>query len=62
MHVAGIGLYDRICIYVALDLLDNNEALAQVNPWFVSKHLASKQDGVVHVWLVIWCRQVAGSE
>jgi hypothetical protein len=43
-------------------LVDDDETLAKVNFWFVPKHLTSKQDGVVYMWLIIWCRQVAGSE
>ena len=51
-----------ICVCILPCLVDNDEALAKVNLWFVPKHLTSKQDGVVYVWLIIRCWQVAGSE
>ena len=54
---------NRICTVRSYNcLLNNDEALAQVDSWFVPKHLTSKQDGVVHVWLIIRCGQVAGPE
>ena len=42
--------------------VDDDKALAKVNFGFVPEHLAPKQDGVVHVRLIIRCWQVAGSE